>query len=627
MEGLMNVHDRLLRRQAARWAPFVIVVTMAAAAAAPPYPSPGLLTVHEWGTFVSMEGSDGLALEGLHHDEADLPAFVHSRSRDQLRLHATISKLETPVLYFYPSGSQPASQVSVRVDFPEGIITQWFPQATLSSPRLLQGDAAPPLKGGYMQWYGVLTPDSATGSPAAGAALPPTEPGHVWNFTRQTRSAFVTTGVWDWYGQKQVNEREKFIFYRGLGRFDPPLQVQTETEGRVRLANIGVEPLNDLFLLRVENGRGTFQYFPTLGAGQKTGAQIVMDAEAMPLNEFVGRIGQALGARLVEQRLYADEAQAMVNTWSRSYFRTPGIRVLYIVPRAQIDRNLPLKVQGVTIHGFATPTKLERVFVGRVECLTPEEEARINGWLRDLASTDAERAAAARNGLIALGRFAEPHLRRAMQNSSDPTVRARAQALLANDAISELVAAERAFPQEVDVTARLAALERRAGLTAEAKAKGEAALAVLQAHVPPQPAANDKVFNSSDPARRRWLRSMAFAREAIGDPGPAADAYADWVNFAAGVKGSNCQTCHKDALVKPLTYSDLRDWWGGERLRSFAIASGKTEALIAAAQERLKANASDPQALVTLGYLLPARGDTQAAEQAWAKLGVGAPQP
>ena len=68
-----------------------------------------------------MEGSDGLALEGLHHDEADLPAFVHSRSRDQLRLHATISKLETPVLYFYPSGSQPASQVSVRVDFPEGI--------------------------------------------------------------------------------------------------------------------------------------------------------------------------------------------------------------------------------------------------------------------------------------------------------------------------------------------------------------------------------------------------------------------------------------------------------------------------------------------------------------------------
>ncbi len=626
----MKARSHLLRRQAARWAPFLMVAAVAAGPAALTSPALGTFIVHEWGTFVSMEGSDGLALEGLHHDEADLPAFVHSRSRDQLRLHATTSKLETPVLYFYVNGPQAPQYVNVRVDFPEGIITQWFPQASLSSPRLLQGDAAPPLTGGYMEWYGELTPDNPP-SPtetALAAALPQTSPGHVWNFTRQTRSAFVSINAWDWYGQKQVNEREKFIFYRGLARFEPPLQVQTGTEGRVTLANMGTEPLSDLFLLRVENGSGTFQYFPTLGAGQKTRAQIVMGADAVPLDPFVGRIGQALGVRLVEQGLYAEEAQAMVNTWSRSYFRTPGIRVLYIVPRSQIDRNLPLKITGYKPHGSGTvaPQQIERVFVGRVECLTPEEEARINGWLRDLASTEAERVAAARNGLIALGRFAEPHLRRAMQNSSDPMVRARAQALLSHDAISELVAAERAFPQEVDVTARLAALERRAGLTAEAKAKGEAALAALQAHVAPQPT-HGNVFNSSDPARRRWLRSMAFAREAIGDPGPAVDAYADWVNFAAGVKGSDCQTCHKDALVKPLTYRDLRDWWGGERLRSVAIASGKTEALIAAAQERLKANASDPQALVTLGYLLPARGDTVAADQAWAKLGVGTPQP
>src|SRR2546425_9711650 len=135
MEGLMKVRVHFLRRQAARWAPFVIVATMAAVAAAP-YPSPGLLTVHEWGTFVSMEGSDGLALEGLHHDEADLPAFVHSRGKDQLHLHATRSKMETPVIYFYTPVRQ---QAHVRVDFPEGILTQWFPQVDLAAPRLLQG--------------------------------------------------------------------------------------------------------------------------------------------------------------------------------------------------------------------------------------------------------------------------------------------------------------------------------------------------------------------------------------------------------------------------------------------------------------------------------------------------------
>src|SRR6266849_3214341 len=118
------------RSGALRWTPVLIVAALAAGPAALTSPLMGTFVVHEWGTFVSMEGSDGLALEGLHHDEADLPAFVHSRSRDQLNLHATISKLETPVLYFYPDGAQPAKSVHVRVDFPEGIITQWFPQAT-----------------------------------------------------------------------------------------------------------------------------------------------------------------------------------------------------------------------------------------------------------------------------------------------------------------------------------------------------------------------------------------------------------------------------------------------------------------------------------------------------------------
>jgi cytochrome c-type biogenesis protein CcmH/NrfG len=58
-----------------------------------------------------------------------------------------------------------------------------------------------------------------------------------------------------------------------------------------------------------------------------------------------------------------------------------------------------------------------------------------------------------------------------------------------------------------------------------------------------------------------------------------------------------------------------------------AIEAGKTDAFIAAAQQKLKTAPSDPTALVTLGYLLPARGDTNAAEQAWQELGAGKTQP
>lgn len=38
------------------------------------------LVVHEWGTFTSMQGSDGIALEGLQREEEGLPPFVQSRS-------------------------------------------------------------------------------------------------------------------------------------------------------------------------------------------------------------------------------------------------------------------------------------------------------------------------------------------------------------------------------------------------------------------------------------------------------------------------------------------------------------------------------------------------------------------
>src|SRR4051794_32700518 len=44
--------------------------------------SPTALTVHEWGTFTSMAGSGGQSLEGLHHEEVPLPAFVHARAAD-----------------------------------------------------------------------------------------------------------------------------------------------------------------------------------------------------------------------------------------------------------------------------------------------------------------------------------------------------------------------------------------------------------------------------------------------------------------------------------------------------------------------------------------------------------------
>src|SRR5882672_11401963 len=64
------------------------------------------LIVHEWGTFLAMQGSDGAILDGMYHEEHALPDFVHSRSRDQLHISSMRMKGETPVIYFYTQKKQ-----------------------------------------------------------------------------------------------------------------------------------------------------------------------------------------------------------------------------------------------------------------------------------------------------------------------------------------------------------------------------------------------------------------------------------------------------------------------------------------------------------------------------------------
>src|SRR3984957_13094928 len=83
--------------------------------------------VHEWGTFTSVAGPDGMALDWQPFGgPTDLPCFVH---RFQIGFKANLAgkvRMETPVLYFYAPRPMTAS---VRVAFPNGYITEWYPKA------------------------------------------------------------------------------------------------------------------------------------------------------------------------------------------------------------------------------------------------------------------------------------------------------------------------------------------------------------------------------------------------------------------------------------------------------------------------------------------------------------------
>ena len=106
----------------------------------------------------------------------------------------------------------------------------------------------------------------------------------------------------------------------------------------------------------------------------------------------------------------------MVDTWSKSYFQSFGLRMLYVVPRAWTDSLLPLAVE-------PAPAELVRTLVGRVEVLTPSEERALVARVTDAAS----RGLPAQDVATQLGRLAEPKLRRAMQLTSDATVRSWCQ--------------------------------------------------------------------------------------------------------------------------------------------------------------------------------------------------------
>jgi hypothetical protein len=370
--------------------------------------------VHEWGTLTFVVGSDGSLVTGLHHEEEDLPPFVADRMAQGPLSRDIEAKMETPVTYFYAPAAMTAS---AKVTFPRGLLTQWFPYAQHMAPRLaMAGDGttlidpwleviaslsptcearmSQDVKNGLLDWgkFQVLAPGAA---PALAGPLGDT----TWHFARNVASNPIAVPMPDGSGL----QHEKFLFYRGLGTVDLPLQSRFEGD-RLTLRNAGgTGALGGLFLMKVTPEGAAFRALGDLTPGATVESEA--PAPVQPLTEFVAALKAALKARLAADGLYADEAQAMVDTWERSYFLTPGVRLLYLLPQAQTDAIIPLTIT-------PAPAAQRRTMVIRLELLTPEQEQAAAGWISQLG--DSSTRAAAEQRFRALGRFAEPTLRRAL---------------------------------------------------------------------------------------------------------------------------------------------------------------------------------------------------------------------
>lgn len=324
-------------------------------------PSNVPVRVHEWGTFTTVASTDGRPMIwGPLEAKSDLPCFVERLGAYQpkSRLRATV-RMETPVLYFY---APQATTLAVRVGFPEGVITEWYPKAISAMPHQWQA------RDGSIEWKRVHV------EPAERPTLPISKAASHYFAARETDAAPV----------RVENQWEKLLFYRGVGSFSVPVIAKFDPNGRLNVQNTGENP----FPVAI--------YFER--RGRSAGYRVIRDFsgsatwEPPVLNGSFENLRSELIDHLSEEGLYRKEAAAMVETWRDSWFEE-GTRLIYIVPRKMVDAVLPLEIQPMA-------SSLERVFVGRVELLAPWQRERIEALAK----------AGAKSELAGYGRFLEPFI-------------------------------------------------------------------------------------------------------------------------------------------------------------------------------------------------------------------------
>ncbi len=233
--------------------------------------------------------------------------------------------------------------------------------------------------------------------------LPPVEPGDPWALAREPDSNVLRI-----CGPR--TEHERYLFYRGLGRFDLPMQVAIEA-GRAVLRCPDLDPGTVARVVQVEEGRiRTAILKPTQETAGDVRSALLSGLEETKVED----LERALTVEFKCRGLTRAEAVAMVRTWRKSWLESPGTRILVPLPRRVVDALLPLEVS-------PAPRETVRVLVARLDILTPEEERRAE----DVARSAPDGAAAAES----LGRWAVPILRRVARTAADPEAARRADAL------------------------------------------------------------------------------------------------------------------------------------------------------------------------------------------------------
>jgi hypothetical protein len=385
-------------------------------------PTPSPLIVHEWGTFTSFAGSDGVNLEFRPLADSDLPGFVYSPSSLNLLTKRTLfarQRMETPVTYFY---SDVERDVNVAVAFRQGKLTEFYPpplthtstlaadQKTLVEERIDWGKVHiiperllatritnPEVAGqvnrhvamGLVPWFDELNPYYQARK---------TDSALLFVHRRQGEGQFPMAST-DFRG----DHFEKFLFYRGAGQIDLPLKAVAFDGNRVHLRNQSQEQIRGGLVVHYDGEQLRFKAVRPVAPGEEMEVTLPAPQTAAQPDQLKALDEQFI-SQLTAEGLYEKESISMVNTWRQSWYREIGLRVFFFVPQSQTDEILPLTIE-------PKPEKVVRVLVARTELMTPAEERDILALLEQ-STEDSQALEKLVKELAPRGRLAEAALKR-----------------------------------------------------------------------------------------------------------------------------------------------------------------------------------------------------------------------
>lgn len=353
--------------------------------------------VHEWGTFTVLQDERGRELPGINIDDEPVPEFVHDlapylltspfitgthrgyQMKGAPRHHPAVTmRLETPVIYFHPHpGAKLPRKIDVQATFRGGWLTQFYPQADFATPGYAPGKfdfrKLTPATESTLTWrelqIGTQDPGPETTDP-------------VWLSPRKVHALDVTN---------RDGESERYLFYRGVAQLRAPLRIELGRDKR-QLTFYGnfagvlkdrPTTLGDVWLVRVnERGQCAYRRLDALEVDGRDDVPRLTTSyrfEATSGTDQKSDLEREMHAALVKDGLHADEATALLTTWQRAYFASPGLRVFYLVPRAWTDHYLPLTITG-------NPATV-RTMVGRIELIGDELRERLTRLSRTAPSS------------------------------------------------------------------------------------------------------------------------------------------------------------------------------------------------------------------------------------------------